>query len=406
MLFTTEAARELSLTPAKFLTTAAEALSVGGVKATNDQHGLWARLLPRGRLRTAGKDVNPHRTQQLQQETLEMIAQGTSAVASATASLKRTIAPDGEDGWQSWGWQLAAGQEGAARETARLHGQRQARELLDRGMRLEAQLDIHAARQCYEEALQLRPGNAELLGRLSKTWTDSCYLPGFPPEETAGVNRRALELAMQAVDAAPRDAIGHIAACVSMGRLALCSDNRTKVRLAHDARLEARRALDCEPSNDIAHHLMGRWHYEMAGVNCVVRGLVRMMYGTALQPGSHREAAEWFERAVELRPDRLIHHVELGRCMLQLGCLERSRSLLTGSLSMEIEDINAYLTQREAKALLHQVDRRLAAAAAGGADGGDSTRPRDGGPDRSRVGSPPPPPPAALPPGAALGCMP
>ena len=70
-----------------------------------------------------------------------------------------------------------------------------------------------------------------------------------------------------------------------MGRLALLSDNKTKVKLAHDAREEAVMALALEPSNDLAHHLMGRWHYEMANLNVVVRTLVRVMYGTALASG-------------------------------------------------------------------------------------------------------------------------
>ena len=34
---------------------------------------------------------------------------------------------------------------------------------------------------------------------------------------------------VQAIQVDPEDALGHIAACVSMGRLALCSDNRQKV---------------------------------------------------------------------------------------------------------------------------------------------------------------------------------
>lgn len=80
-------------------------------------------------------------------------------------------------------------------------------------------------------------------------------------------------------------ALPHIAACISLGRLALLSDNRTKVSLARDARQEAVTALALEPSSDLAHHLMGRWHTEMANLNMVVRTLVRVMYGTALAPG-------------------------------------------------------------------------------------------------------------------------
>ena len=49
-----------------------------------------------------------------------------------------------------------------------------------------------------------------------------------------------------------------MALCVSRGRLALVSDNKTKVRLAKEAREAAVTALELEPSNDLAHHLMGR----------------------------------------------------------------------------------------------------------------------------------------------------
>ena len=59
-----------------------------------------------------------------------------------------------------------------------------------------------------------------------------------------------------------------------------------QVRLAHDARLEAVRALELEPCNDLSHHLMGRWHFEMASLNMVVRTVIRVMYGTALAPGT------------------------------------------------------------------------------------------------------------------------
>lgn len=91
---------------------------------------------------------------------------------------------------------------------------------------------------------------------------------------------------MQAIALDESAALPHIAACTSMGRLALLSDNKTKVSLAHDARQEAVTALALEPGNDLAHHLMGRWHSEMASLNMVVRTLVRVMYGTSLAPGA------------------------------------------------------------------------------------------------------------------------
>ncbi len=79
------------------------------------------------------------------------------------------------------------------------------------------------------------------------------------------------------------------------------------MRLAKEAREEAVLALELEPSNDLAHHLMGRWHYEMAQLNFVVRQLVRFVYGTSLAPGTFQDALTEFGTAVALNPNKLIH---------------------------------------------------------------------------------------------------
>ena len=110
---------------------------------------------------------------------------------------------------------------------------------------------------------------------------------------------------------------------MSKGRLAYWSkDNKTKILLAKQAQDDVVTALSLDPSNDLAHHLMGRWHYEMAQLNFVVRGLVRVLYGTALIPGSVPEALASYTRAAELNPGRLVHQVEMGRMCERLGMHE------------------------------------------------------------------------------------
>lgn len=80
-----------------------------------------------------------------------------------------------------------------------------------------------------------------------------------------------------------------------------------QVRLAKEAQQCAYTAIECDPGSDVAHHLMGRWHYEMAQINVVLRTLVRIMYGTALAPGTRQDALASYRRAAQLAPGRLIH---------------------------------------------------------------------------------------------------
>lgn len=57
----------------------------------------------------------------------------------------------------------------------------------------------------------------------------------------------------------------------------------------------------------------------MAQINPILRTLVRLMYGTALSPGTHAEALASFQRAAQLNPRRLIHRVEEGKVLMHLG---------------------------------------------------------------------------------------
>ena len=68
------------------------------------------------------------------------------------------------------------------------------------------------------------------------------------------------------MEADPCCALAHVAACVSKGRLTFFVDNRRKAQLASEARQDAAVALECDEQSDLAHHLVGRWHTEMAQV--------------------------------------------------------------------------------------------------------------------------------------------
>jgi predicted Zn-dependent protease len=91
---------------------------------------------------------------------------------------------------------------------------------------------------------------------------------------------------------------------------------------------------------------------DVAQLNFVVRALIRVMYGTALQPGSHAEAAAAYRRAAQLNPQRLVHHVELGRVLMRLGQPARAKNHLLAAMGLDIEDINAHLTRLEGELML------------------------------------------------------
>lgn len=231
--------------------------------------------------------------------------------------------------------------------------------LAARGMEYERSLDVRAAVQCFEEAVKLSPSDLVCLCMAAKQWSDlTFYHDVVTDRERQVVNLKALEYAERAIAQHPDSPGGYLGACISKGRLGLFMDNRTKVKLAKEAREAAQTAIQLGPDNDIAHHLMGRWHYEMSKLNVVVRTIVRVMYGTELQPGTKEDALKSYNKAIELAPERLVHKVEAGRVLLELGEKEQAKKILEAALECDVEDINAWQTRFDAEMLLAQIYRR------------------------------------------------
>jgi tetratricopeptide (TPR) repeat protein len=231
--------------------------------------------------------------------------------------------------------------------------------LIQRGHEYERALDIRAALQCFEEAAKLVPNDIESLCMAAKQWSDlTFYHDVRSDQERQLVNLKAVEYAERATAAHPTRFEGYLGLCISKGRLALFCDNRNKVHLAKEAQDYARKALELGPESDLAHHLMGRWHHEMAKINGLVRTLIRIMYGTALQTGTREDALEMYRKAVELAPQRLVHHTEFARVALELGLTEEARAALSTALKCEVEDINAWHTRIDAEMLMAHIERR------------------------------------------------
>lgn len=229
--------------------------------------------------------------------------------------------------------------------------------LASKGLDYERSLDVRAAVQCFEEAVKLNPDDLLCLCMAAKQWSDLTFYHDVETErERQVVNIKALEYAERAAELHPNSPGGHMAVCVAKGRLGLFMDNKTKVKLAKEAQEAAQLAIEVGPDNDVAHHLMGRWHYEMSKLNVVVRTIVRVMYGTQLSSGSKEEALKSYKKAIELAPGRLIHFVEAGRVLAELGHKDEARKYLETSLEKDIEDINAWQTRFDAEELLAQLN--------------------------------------------------
>lgn len=204
--------------------------------------------------------------------------------------------------------------------------------LLGEALAAESRLDTRRALELLQEAERLQPDDALILRRIARQYSDlTLELPDRESRKQA--IERALDYSRRAVSLDPANAEGVLSLAVCHGKLALYSDTRDKVALSRLVRTDAERALALDPTYAWAHHLLGRWHYEVHKLGSVARWVVRLIYG-GLPDASTADAVRHLERAVELEPDQLQHHLELGFAYLAHGDPARARASFAAGLAL------------------------------------------------------------------------
>lgn len=183
-----------------------------------------------------------------------------------------------------------------------------------------------------QQADQLSPGNAEILYRLAKQKAQ-LMLDAKSSAERKQLGSEALDAAQRAVAADPKSAETHLSLAIVYGRIAQDESARRKVELSRLIRDEAEIAAKLDPREDYAWHVLGRWNYEMANFNAVLKALAQAIYGK-FPDASNEKAVEYLEKSVALRPDRVVHQIELGRAYLAIGEKDKARAALEKGLSL------------------------------------------------------------------------
>lgn len=199
-------------------------------------------------------------------------------------------------------------------------------ELLAKGDALDARMESRAALDVYLRALPLAPDRSGLLRRISKQYAEMIG-DARDPEEKLRLARQAVDFAEKALAAPDADADARVGLAICLAKLGELSDNKTKVAFSRRIRELCLEALQMDPSHELAHHVLGRWHLEVAVMNPLVRGLARLFYGE-IPAATIAEAERLLRRAMELNPRRVATKAELARVLWHQGRRDEARALL------------------------------------------------------------------------------
>lgn len=163
-------------------------------------------------------------------------------------------------------------------------------------------------------------------------------------------------LARRAIRVNGQDAESHFHLARALGRRALSVGVRDRVKYATDVRAEALEALRLDPKHPGALHVMGVWNAEVMRLNGVQRFFAKnVLGGRVFGEASWDNAVSYMERSVAVDPDRIVHHLDLGKIYVDVGNKAKARTQFELVVRGRRIDFSDPAYQREGQALLNKL---------------------------------------------------
>ena len=225
--------------------------------------------------------------------------------------------------------------------------------LMKKGDAYDAEYKAQKALECYLEVEKATPPDAALMVKIARQYIFRMRDLSSKAAQIESA-QTALRYAEDAVKLVPKSSDAHLSIAICLGKLTPLLGNKEMIEASQRIKTSAEKAAALNPKSDLAWHLLGRWHQGVAGIGGVTRALASVIYGSVPQ-GSNEEAIRCFKKSLEIAPQRLIHHIELGRTYAQAGEAELARKFLKAGLAMPNQDFDDPETKQRGRMALAEL---------------------------------------------------
>ena len=189
--------------------------------------------------------------------------------------------------------------------------------LLQKCDQYELDLKEEAAYLCFQEVLKQSSQHlhalirsSELASRIGRQHKDAAVQMQY--------YRKALDFAQRALAVNARSSDANMVMSLASGRLVLLRSGSEKVGTVRDIKSYAERALQLNPGNIKALHILGKWHYEVSILSVWERAGARMFFG-GLPKASLDSSVFFYEKARSLTQGFLLNSLELAKAYEKSG---------------------------------------------------------------------------------------
>jgi Flp pilus assembly protein TadD len=219
--------------------------------------------------------------------------------------------------------------------------------LISDAEQLEKEGDTDSAITVLRTADRLSPENIEVTKLLARQYV-------FKVDDAVDLGAKktfaelALDLARKAADKLPNDSQAQAALAAAYGKLCDLVDGKSKVEYSKKVYVEATKALRLDPDSDFGHLILAQWNFQMVFLNPFLKAFTEIIYGQ-FPPASKEEAIAHYRKAIELAPERIVHHAEYAKALDVMGDTNEAR--LQWTIVTELKAIYAQDKRYQAMAI-------------------------------------------------------
>ncbi len=181
-------------------------------------------------------------------------------------------------------------------------------------------------------AEKIAPTNAQLMVSIAKQ-TSYLMTEATNDADKLRLGNLALSYSEKAVKLDPNLCDAYLSVAVCQGKLLPLMGVKESILASRAIKSAVDRALVIDPMNDLAWHILGRWHQLLADVSGFKKTIAQLVYGN-IPSASNEESVKYLEKAIALNPERLMHYIELGRTYAQMGQSAEASKYIKKGLAM------------------------------------------------------------------------
>lgn len=210
--------------------------------------------------------------------------------------------------------------------------------------------DYSATFELLKQAEELEADNFEVIWRLARVHFD--FSDNSEDEAVISENIYAgFDYAERGLEMDDGRAESHKWYGILIGRVGELEGTKQKILNSYEVKDHTLKALELDPEDDGNFHVMGRWNYTLADLSWFERKIAGLIYAKPPK-ASFKEAAAYFQQAIDLAPNEIRHHVWIGKTYEELKDKDAAKNAYNAALAITAENDSDRILQKEAQELL------------------------------------------------------